>query len=108
MFDLSRFPQADAVRKAVKLSADDYQRLYRQSVEQPDQFWADQANTFLDWSAPWSAVQQADIKTGDAQWFKGGKLNVSYNCIDRHLKERGEQTAIIWEGDDPSDSQKIT
>jgi acetyl-CoA synthetase len=108
MFDLSRFPQADAVRKAVKLSADDYQRLYRQSVEQPDQFWADQANTFLDWSAPWSAVQQADIKTGDAQWFKGGKLNVSYNCIDRHLKERGEQTAIIWEGDAPSDSQKIT
>lgn len=108
MFDLSRFPQADAVRKAVKLSAVDYQRLYRQSVEQPDQFWADQANTFLDWSAPWSAVQQADIKTGDAQWFKGGKLNVSYNCIDRHLKERGEQTAIIWEGDDPSDSQKIT
>jgi acetyl-CoA synthetase len=108
MFNLSDFPQADAVRKAAQLSADDYTRLYRQSVEQPDVFWAEQATQFLDWSSPWDQVQQSNLKTGAAQWFKGGKLNVSYNCIDRHLKERGEQVAIIWEGDNPSESAEIT
>ncbi|HEY0289164.1 MAG TPA: acetate--CoA ligase [Pseudomonas sp.] len=108
MFNLSDFPQADAVSKAAQLNADDYTRLYRQSVEQPDVFWAEQANTFLDWFSPWDQVQQSNIKTGEAQWFKGGKLNVSYNCIDRHLKDRGEQVAIIWEGDHPSESAEIT
>ena len=108
MFNLSDFPQADATRKAAQLSADDYQRLYRQSIEQPDQFWAEQANTFLDWSTPWNEVQQSDLKTGTAAWFKGGQLNVSYNCIDRHLEKRGDQVAILWEGDNPSESAEIT
>ncbi|MCI8211051.1 acetyl-coenzyme A synthetase [Pseudomonas sp. S25] len=108
MFDISKFPKAEAVRQAAQLSHSDYQRMYRQSVEQPDQFWAEQANQFLDWSAPWSTVQKTDLKTGAAEWFKDAKLNVSYNCIDRHLKDRGEQVAIIWEGDNPSDSAKIT
>ena len=108
MFDISRYPQADAVRQAAQLSAADYQRMYRESVEQPDQFWAEQANIFLDWSTPWNEVQRADLKTGEAQWFAGGKLNVSYNCIDRHLQQRGEQIAIIWEGDNPSESAEIT
>ena len=53
MFDISKYPQAEAVRQAVQLSAADYQRLYQQSVEQPEQFWAEQAQAFLDWSAPW-------------------------------------------------------
>jgi acetyl-CoA synthetase len=108
MFNLSDFPQADATRKAAQLSAEDYQRLYRQSVEQPDVFWAEQAGKFLDWSSPWDQVQQCDLKTGAASWFKGGKLNVSYNCIDRHLTKRGDQVAIIWEGDNPSESAEIT
>ncbi|WP_062385074.1 acetate--CoA ligase [Pseudomonas abietaniphila] len=108
MFNLSDFPQADATRKAAQLSADDYQRLYRQSIEQPDAFWADQARQFLDWSTPWDQVQQSDLKTGAATWFKGGKLNVSYNCIDRHLETRGDQVAILWEGDDPSESAEVT
>ncbi|RJX78707.1 acetate--CoA ligase [Pseudomonas sp. LS-2] len=108
MFNLSDFPQADATRKAAQLSAEDYQRLYRQSVEQPDVFWAEQAGEFLDWSSPWDQVQQCDLKTGAASWFKGGKLNVSYNCIDRHLAKRGDQVAIIWEGDNPSESAEIT
>ena len=108
MLDLSQFPLADAVRKAAQLSEADYQRLYRQSVEQPDEFWADQANTFLDWSAPWTAVQQTDLNTGEAHWFKDGKLNVSYNCIDRHLQTRGDHIAIIWEGDNPGESAEIT
>lgn len=108
MFNLSDFPQADAVRKVAQLSADDYARLYRQSVEQPDQFWAEQAKKFLHWFSPWDEVQRCDIKTGAAQWFKGGTLNVSYNCIDRHLQDRGEQVAIIWEGDNPAESAEIT
>ncbi|MCO8170495.1 acetate--CoA ligase [Pseudomonas sp. 21LCFQ02] len=108
MLQPSDFPQADAVRRAARLSPDDYQRLYRQSIEQPEQFWAEQAKAFLDWDAPWTQVCQADLHTGQAQWFKGGKLNVSYNCIDRHLASRGDQPAIIWEGDNPGESAEIT
>ncbi|NVZ80936.1 acetate--CoA ligase [Pseudomonas yamanorum] len=108
MFDISTFPTADAVRRAAQLSQEDYQRLYRQSVEQPDTFWAEQAKRFLDWTTPWQTVQKSDIKTGAAQWFAGGQLNVSYNCIDRHLAQRADQPAFIWEGDDPATSSKIT
>ncbi|MBT2374967.1 acetate--CoA ligase [Pseudomonas fluorescens] len=108
MFDISTFPTADAVRRAAQLSQEDYQRLYRQSIEQPDTFWAEQARRFLDWITPWHSVQQSDIKTGAAQWFAGAQLNVSYNCIDRHLATRAEQPAFIWEGDDPTKSSKIT
>ncbi|MGC6372481.1 acetate--CoA ligase [Pseudomonas sp. K2I15] len=108
MFDISTFPTADAVRRAAQLSQEDYQRLYRQSVEQPDTFWAEQAKRFLDWTTPWQTVQKSDIKTGAAQWFAGGQLNVSYNCIDRHLAHRADQPAFIWEGDDPAKSSKIT
>ncbi|MGY2313079.1 acetate--CoA ligase [Pseudomonas sp. SDO5522_S412] len=108
MFDISTFPAADAVRRAAQLSQEDYQRLYRQSVEQPDTFWAEQAKRFLDWTTPWQTVQKSDIKTGAAQWFAGGQLNVSYNCIDRHLAQRADQPAFIWEGGDPATSSKIT
>nr|WP_314530661.1 acetate--CoA ligase [uncultured Pseudomonas sp.] len=108
MFDISTFPTADAVRRAAQLSQEDYQRLYRQSIEQPDTFWAEQAKGFLDWITPWHTVQSSDINTGAAQWFAGGQLNVSYNCIDRHLARRADQPAFIWEGDDPAKSSNIT
>ena len=108
MFDISTFPKADAVRRAAQLSQDDYQRLYRQSIEHPSVFWADQATRFLDWSKPWQTVQRYDLETGPASWFAGAELNVSYNCIDRHLEQRGDQVAILWEGDDPAESLQIT
>ncbi|MBC2382561.1 MAG: acetate--CoA ligase [Pseudomonas sp. PGPPP1] len=108
MFDISTFPAADAVRRAAQLSQEDYQRLYRQSIEHPDTFWAEQAKGFLDWIKPWHTVQSSDINTGAAQWFAGGQLNVSYNCIDRHLAQRADQPAFIWEGDDPTQSATIT
>ncbi|WP_438870161.1 acetate--CoA ligase [Pseudomonas sp. L1(2025)] len=108
MFDISTFPNADAVRQAAQLSQDEYQRLYRQSIEQPDTFWSEQAKGFLDWIKPWHTVQHSDITTGAAQWFAGGQLNVSYNCIDRHLAQRADQPAFIWEGDDPAKSAKIS
>ncbi|MBG8560460.1 acetate--CoA ligase [Pseudomonas qingdaonensis] len=107
MFDISDYPEADAVSKAAQLSQADYQRLYRQSVDDPDTFWAEQARR-LDWIIPWSAVQQSDLRTGQATWFKDAKLNVSYNCLDRHLAQRGDQPAIIWEGDDPQQSTTLT
>ncbi|MCU7651012.1 acetate--CoA ligase [Pseudomonas piscis] len=108
MFDISIFPKADAVRQAAQLSQDDYLHLYRQSIEQPELFWAEQAKRFLHWSQPWTEVHRHDSRTGQASWFRGGQLNVSYNCIDRHLETRGDQTAIIWEGDDPAESLHIT
>jgi acetyl-CoA synthetase len=85
-----------------------YQRLYTQSVEDPDKFWAEQANTFLTWEKSWHTVSQADIPNGNVAWFDGAQLNVSTNCIDRHLPQRADQAAIIWEGDDPADDQKIS
>ncbi|MFP6850163.1 MAG: acetate--CoA ligase [Pseudomonas sp.] len=108
MFEITRHPVADAVRQRAHLNNDDYLRLYKQSVEQPETFWADQAKRFLDWSKPWDSVQQGDLLSGEGSWFKGGQLNVSYNCIDRHLEHRGEQIALIWEGDNPSESAHIT
>jgi len=108
MFDISTFPKADAVRRAAQLRQDDYRRLYRESIEHPTTFWAEQATHFLDWSTPWQTVQRYDLKTGEAAWFAGGRLNVSYNCIDRHLAKRGDQTALLWEGDDPAESAQIT
>lgn len=108
MFDISTFPKADAVRRAAQMSQDDYQHLYRQSIEQPDAFWAEQARRFLHWSSPWDSVHSHDMRTGEASWFRGGKLNVSENCIDRHLEKRGDQVAIIWEGDNPDEAIRIT
>jgi acetyl-CoA synthetase len=108
MFEISYHPVPDAVRQRAHLDNDDYLRLYQQSIKQPEIFWAEQAKAFLDWSKPWTSVQQGDLLSGSGSWFKGGQLNVSFNCIDRHLAKRGEQIALIWEGDNPSESAHIT
>jgi acetyl-CoA synthetase len=86
----------------------DYQALYRRSIEEPEQFWAEQADQFLDWSQPWHTVMEYDYPKGYIRWFEGGKLNVSVNCLDRHIAQRGDQVAIIWEGDNPEHDKKIT
>lgn len=96
------------IKARTLIDGDTYRRMYRQSVEEPDVFWADQAKTFLDWSQPWHTVSDADLPNGNIRWFDGGELNVSVNCIDRHLPSRANQTAIIWEGDDPADDAQIT
>lgn len=84
-----------------------YQALYQQSMEDPDTFWSEQA-TLLDWHTPWSAISDTDISTGAARWFVGAQLNVSVNCIDRHLPQRANDIALIWEGDDPNESQTFS
>ncbi len=85
-----------------------YHDMYRQSLEDPETFWSQQASEFLSWDKAWESVCQSDLSTGHARWFDGGKLNASVNCIDRHLPARADQTAILWEGDDPGESKHIT
>ncbi|MEH6467171.1 MAG: acetyl-coenzyme A synthetase N-terminal domain-containing protein, partial [Porticoccus sp.] len=94
-------PVPESFAQDAHINADTYQEMYRRSIEDADNFWSEQAEKFIDWEQPWSNVSSFDFNSGDASWFSGGKLNVSVNCIDRHLATRGEQTAIIWEGDDP-------
>ena len=90
------------------ISEEKYQEMYAQSISEPDTFWAEQAKDFLTWYKPWDKVQSGNFKEGNIRWFEGGKINVSYNCLDRHLETRGDKVAIIWEGDDPQVSQNIT
>ncbi len=85
-----------------------YEAMYRQSVEDPAGFWAEQADEFISWYKPWDKVLDWDFPSGKIRWFEGAELNVSYNCIDRHLETRADQVAIIWEGDDPGKDRKIT
>jgi len=102
------YPVSETSKAHSHLSLEEYLSLYQQSIDDPQTFWADQAKRFLDWSQPFTDVYQGDMKTGTFNWFDGGKLNVSVNCIDRHLPDRANQTAIIWEGDEPGTDKKIT
>ena len=86
-----------------------YQAMYRRSLEDPEGFWADMANEHVHWFRSWDKV--ADWRfDGDVgiRWFDGARVNVSYNCLDRHLEERGDRIAILWEGDEPGEERRIT
>ena len=98
----------EQARQRAHISLEQYQTMYKASLEQPDQFWSEQAKQFLDWYQPWDNVTSSDFTKAEARWFENGKLNASYNCIDRHLEQRGDQVAIIWEGDNPAEDAKIT
>jgi acetyl-CoA synthetase len=89
---------------------DKYLQMYQQSVINPDGFWREEANKRIDWIKPFTKVRNVsfDDHKVDIRWFEDGTLNASANCLDRHLETRADQTAIIWEGDDPSDSKNIT
>ncbi|WP_299963818.1 acetate--CoA ligase [uncultured Roseobacter sp.] len=92
------------------VTVEDYTRLYEASVSDPEAFWAEQAKR-IDWMTPFTKVKNTSFEPGniDIRWFEDGTLNVAANCIDRHLKTRGDQTAIIWEPDNPADgAQHIT
>tara|TARA_Y100000588_G_scaffold213647_1_gene227579 strand:- start:1383 stop:3323 length:1941 start_codon:yes stop_codon:yes gene_type:complete len=93
---------------AAHIDKDRYEEMYQRSLSDPDAFWAEQADLFVDWFTPWNTVSDWNYHTGEISWFAGATLNVAYNCIDRHLPSRGDQTAIIWEGDDPSVDAKLT
>ncbi|MEM1187609.1 MAG: acetate--CoA ligase [Pseudomonadota bacterium] len=107
MSEAKTYPVLDGFSDA-HVSAEAYPEMYRRSIEDRDAFFGEMAEKFLSWDKPWDEVCSFDFVKGEASWFKGGKLNVSVNCIDRHLPEKADQVAIIWEGDDPADSRKIT
>ena len=88
-------------------SMEEYQRLYRLSLDNPEWFWGEQAKT-IDWFHPWTTVFDADYEEVDFSWFSGGRLNACYNCVDRHLKTHGDKTAIIWAQDEPGVYQHIS
>ena len=85
-----------------------YKKIYDKSVKDPDGFWAKQAER-LGWIKKWDTVSNNDFTKAQISWFEGGKLNVSYNCLDRHIKAGfGDQTALIWEGNDPSEDKALS
>ncbi len=92
------------------INADKYQAMYKQSIDDPEGFWAEQAEEFVTWSKKWDKVTDYSFDADNLyiKWFEGGKLNVAYNCLDRHLDSRGDQIAIIWEGDNPEEDSKLT
>jgi len=102
------FPVPDSVAKSAWVDNDAYLEMYQASVDDPVAFWAEHGKR-IDWIKPYTQVKDVDY-TGDVRirWFHDGTLNVSYNCLDRHLETKGDQTAILWEGDDPADSMAIT
>jgi acetyl-CoA synthetase len=108
MSEAKLYPVPAEVAARAWINNDQYLEMYKRSVEDPEGFWADQANQFLTWFKPWDKVLDWDFTKGHIRWFEGGKLNVSYNCLDRHLESRGDQVAIIWEGDSPNEDKKIT
>lgn len=102
------FPVPASWAKKAFCDNETYLKMYEQSIKDPEGFWGEHAKR-IDWFQPWTKVKDGSFD-GDVRirWFIDGKLNVSYNCLDRHLEKRGDQTAIIWEGDDPGVSKKLT
>ncbi len=96
-------------KKDALIDNDTYLAWYKRSVEDPEGFWAEHGKR-IDWIKPYSKVKNTDYGYPDVsiKWFEDGTLNVSANCVDRHLEKRGDQVAIVWEGDDPSEDKKIT
>jgi acetyl-CoA synthetase len=109
MTDEHVFPVPEAVARAAYIDNDKYLAWYKQSIENPEAFWAEHGKR-LDWIKPFTKVKDVSFQAPNVhiRWFHDGTLNVSHNCLDRHLAKRGDQTAIIWEGDDPSVSKHIT
>ena len=91
------------------MSLEEYKQAHAASIADPSAFWSEQAQNRLDWSTPFTAGLQGDFDAGDVRWFEGGKLNVCYNAVDRHvLNGKGDQAAMVWEGDEPTDTRTIT
>ena len=98
----------DEIKKSSILKEEEFKKLYQESISDPDVFWDKQARLILDWISEWEKVSDCDFLKGEVNWFKGAKLNATINCIDRHLKNNAQKTAIIWEGDSPNESKDIS
>jgi len=102
------YPIPENIARSAHLSPAEYQAMYERSISDPEGFWGEQAGKFLDWFRPWDRVMDWDFHEPRIRWFDGGELNVSYNCLDRHLDKRGDKTAILWEGDSPSETRSLS
>ncbi|MCK5309587.1 MAG: AMP-binding protein, partial [Thermoplasmata archaeon] len=100
-------PNEEFVAKAHIKSMDEYKKMYDESINDPDGFWGKIAEDFT-WFKKWDKVRQFDFVEGYIKFFEGGKTNMSYNCLDRHLETRGDQTVFLWEGNEPGEDRKIT
>ena len=99
----------DPIKGKTHIDLEAYKQMYKRSIEDPEAFWAEMADQFVSWYKPWDQVLQWDFQEANIEWFKGAKLNVSYNCLDRHVEDGfGDQTGLIWEGNDPSEDAKLT
>ena len=103
------YPVPPQFAAAARIGRDDYRRLYDESLRDPDEFWGRMARR-IDWLRPFGKVHDVSFDARDfrIRWYEDGQLNVAANCLDRHLAHRGDKTAIIWEGDDPGESERIT
>lgn len=103
------YPVPANIKNAALVDNDKYNTLYQQSIDDPEGFWREHGKR-LDWSTPYTKVKNTSFDKGhiDIRWYEDGQLNASYNCIDRHLATKADKTALIWEGDDPSQSEHIT
>jgi acetyl-CoA synthetase len=108
MADEKVYPVPAEAAAQAHITEAQYNEMYQRSVDDPEGFWAEQAGKFVTWFKPWDEVLKWDFHKANIRWFDDAALNVSYNCLDRHLGTRGDQVAILWEGDDPKVDQKIT
>ncbi|MHA6962540.1 acetate--CoA ligase [Zobellella denitrificans] len=109
MSEMKLYPVDPEVAAKAHIDSARYQAMYEQSIKDPDIFWGEHGKR-LDWFAPYTRVKHTsfDHHNVDIRWFEDGTLNAAYNCLDRHLEKRGDQVAIIWEGDDPGESEQIS
>jgi acetyl-CoA synthetase len=109
MSESKLYPVDASVRERAWIDEAEYERLYQESITDPEGFFERMAREHLDWfSDDWDRVSEVDMERGNVSWFRGGTLNACYNCLDRHLETRGDKTAIIWEGDNPSEDRRIS
>ena len=90
------------------LTLEQYKLRHKESIENPEKFWGKEAKEHLDWFRPFDRVKDGSFLDGDIRWFTGGQLNLCYNALDRYVVSKGDQPAIVWEGDEPSDIRKLT
>ncbi|MPY89870.1 MAG: acetate--CoA ligase [Luteitalea sp.] len=100
--------KGDIAARAHIKSFDEYQRLYKRSLDDPEAFWREQAEEYVAWFHPPHMIADSDLKEVDFAWFSGGRLNACFNCVDRHLPTRGDKVALLWAGDEPDQYRAIT
>ncbi|MGB8146475.1 MAG: acetate--CoA ligase [Chromatiaceae bacterium] len=110
MSEIKTYEIPAAIAAKAHINAEQYAAMYQRSVDDPNGFWAEQAEKFVTWSKKFDTVMDYSFDPENLyiKWFEGGQLNVSYNCLDRHLATRGDQVAIIWEADNPAEDKKLT